>query len=217
MEIAERMRSARVRVKICGITRPRDALLAASLGADAIGLVFFPGSPRAVNIDRAQQIIAVLPPFVSKVGLFVNASAAEIDTVLENVSLDILQFHGDEQPEQCSCFPRPFIKAVRMQDNVNLHAVADKYSAASALLLDSYVKDIYGGTGTTFDWSSIPDDIPKPLILAGGLDAGNVANAVKQIRPYGVDVSGGVELEKGIKDAGKIEQFIREVRNADNW
>ena len=217
MGIAERMRSARVRVKICGITRPRDALLAASLGADAIGLVFFPGSPRAVNIDRAQQIIAVLPPFVSKVGLFVNASAAEIDTVLENVSLDILQFHGDEQPEQCSCFPRPFIKAVRMQDNVNLHAVADKYSAASALLLDSYVKDIYGGTGTTFDWSSIPDDIPKPLILAGGLDAGNVANAVKQIRPYGVDVSGGVELEKGIKDAGKIEQFIREVRNADNW
>ena len=211
------MRSARVRVKICGITRPQDALVAAQSGADAIGLVFFPGSPRAVNIDRAQQIIAELPPFVSKVGLFVNASAAEIDTVLENVSLDILQFHGDEQPEQCSCFSRPFIKAIRMQDNVNLKAMADKYSTASALLLDSYVKDIYGGTGMAFDWSAVPDDIPKPLILAGGLDAGNVANAVKQVRPYGVDVSGGVELEKGIKDAGKIEQFIREVRNADNW
>ena len=191
--------------------------MAAQSGADAIGLVFFPGSPRAVNIDRAQQIIAELPPFVSKVGLFVNASAAEIDTVLENVSLDILQFHGDEQPEQCSCFSRPFIKAIRMQDNVNLKAMADKYSTASALLLDSYVKDIYGGTGMAFDWSAVPDDIPKPLILAGGLDAGNVANAVKQVRPYGVDVSGGVELEKGIKDAGKIEQFIREVRNADNW
>ena len=211
------MRFTRVRVKICGITRPQDALLAAQSGADAIGLVFFPGSPRAVNIDRAQQIIEELPPFVSKVGLFVNASAAEIDTVLENVSLDILQFHGDEQPEQCSCFPRPFIKAIRMQDNVDLKAMADKYSAAAALLLDSYVKDIYGGTGTTFDWSGIPDDIAKPLILAGGLDAGNVADAVKQVRPYGVDVSGGVELEKGIKDAGKIEQFIREVRNADNW
>lgn len=211
------MRLARVRVKICGITRPQDALVAAQSGADAIGLVFFPGSPRAVNIDRAQQIIAELPPFVSKVGLFVNASAAEIDTVLENVSLDILQLHGDEQPEQCSCFSRPFIKAIRMQDNVNLKAMADIYSSASALLLDSYVKDIYGGTGTAFDWSAIPDDIPKPLILAGGLDAGNVANAVKQVRPYGVDVSGGVELEKGIKDAGKIEQFIREVRNADNW
>ena len=170
------MRFARVRVKICGITRPQDASLAAQSGADAIGLVFFPGSPRAVNIDRAQQIIAELPPFVSKVGLFVNASAAEIDTVLENVSLDILQFHGDEQPEQCSCFPRPFIKAIRMQDNVNLKAMADKYSAAAALLLDSYVKDIYGGTGTSFDWSGIPDDIAKPLILAGGLDAGNVAN-----------------------------------------
>ena len=211
------MRFARVRVKICGITRPQDALLAAQSGADAIGLVFFPGSPRAVNIDRAQQIIAELPPFVSKVGLFVNASAAEIDTVLENVSLDILQFHGDEQPEQCSCFPRPFIKAIRMQDNMNLKAMEDKYSSAAALLLDSYVKDIYGGTGTSFDWSGIPDDITKPLILAGGLDAGNVATAVKQVRPYGVDVSGGVELEKGIKDAGKIEQFIREVRNADNW
>ena len=211
------MRYARISIKICGITRPEDALLAAQAGADAIGLVFFPGSPRAVNIDRAQQIITVLPPFVSKVGLFVNAPAAEIDTVLENVSLDILQFHGDEQPEQCSCFSRPFIKAIRMQDNVNLKAMADKYRNAAALLLDTYVRDIYGGTGTTFDWASIPVDIPKPLILAGGLDAGNVANAVKQVRPYGVDVSGGVELEKGIKDAVKIEQFIREVRNADNW
>lgn len=210
------MRYARISIKICGITRPEDALLAAQAGADAIGLVFFPGSPRAVNIDRAQQIITVLPPFVSKVGLFVNAPAAEIDTVLENVSLDILQFHGDEQPEQCSCFSRPFIKAIRMQDNVNLKAMADKYRNAAALLLDTYVRDIYGGTGTTFDWASIPVDIPKPLILAGGLDAGNVANAVKQVRPYGVDVSGGVELEKGIKDAAKIEQFIREVRNADN-
>ena len=210
------MRFARVRVKICGITRPEDALLAAQAGADAIGLVFFPGSPRAVNIDVAQQIIAVLPPFISKVGVFVNAPAAEIDTVLENVNLDILQFHGDEQPEQCACFTRPFIKAIRMQDNIDLKAIADKYRTAAALLLDSYVKGIYGGTGTSFDWSGIPDDIPKPLILAGGLDAGNVANAVKQAKPYGVDVSGGVELEKGIKDAAKIEQFIREVRNADN-
>jgi phosphoribosylanthranilate isomerase len=190
--------------------------MAAQFGADAIGLVFCQGSPRAVNIETAQKIIADLPPFISKVGLFVNATADEINAVLEEVSIDILQFHGDEEPQQCDCFTKPFIKAVRMQENINLRAIADEYDTAAALLLDTYIKGTYGGTGTIFDWSIIPDDIQKPLILAGGLDADNVATAVKQVRPYGVDVSGGVELKKGIKDAGKIEKFIREVRNADN-
>ena len=208
--------SARVRVKICGITRIQDAVDAAYLGADAIGLVFYPESPRVIDVETARQIVAVLPPFISKVGLFVNAKPDEIRAVLQEVPLDLLQFHGDEEPAQCSCFSMPFIKAVRMQDNVDLKSVASSYADASALLLDTYVKGIQGGTGISFDWSRIPSHIDKPLILAGGLTSNNVNTAIKQVKPYAVDVSGGVELEKGIKDAGKIAEFIQEVRNAEN-
>ena len=214
--LTEQVVSTRVRVKICGITRPRDALDAAYLGADAIGLIFYPNSPRAIDINTARQIVSVLPPFISKVGLFVNAKADEIQAVLQAIPLDLLQFHGEEEPALCNCFSRPFIKAVRMQDNVDLKSVAERYTDASALLLDSYVKGVQGGTGTSFDWSRIPSDIGKPLILAGGLTINNVHAAIKQVKPYAVDVSGGVELEKGVKDANKIAEFIQEVRNAEN-
>lgn len=214
-KLSEKPGYARVRVKICGITRPQDALAAACSGADAIGLVFYPDSPRAVTIETAKAIIKVLPPFITKTGLFVNATPGEINRVLENVALDVLQFHGDEAPEQCLNFRKPFIKAVRMQDNVDLYAVAISYADASALLLDTFVKGVHGGTGLVFDWSRIPADTGKPLILAGGLTPANVADAVRQVRPYAVDVSGGVESAKGIKDAKKIAEFIREVRNAE--
>lgn len=205
----------RVRVKICGITRPQDALAAARLGADAIGLVFYPDSPRAVTIETAKAIIKVLPPFITKTGLFVNATPDEIHKVLDAIDLDVLQFHGNEEPEQCAGYPKPFIKAVRMQDNVDLNTAARRYADASALLLDTYVEGLHGGTGQVFDWSRIPANTNKPLILAGGLTPANVAAAIRQVRPYAVDVSGGVESAKGIKDAGKITEFIREVRNAE--
>lgn len=203
-------------MKICGITRPEDALAAARCGADAIGLVFYPESPRAVDIETARRILAVLPPFVSKVGLFVNAPVDDINTVLHAVTLDVLQFHGEEEPEQCGRFSRPFIKAVRMRDNVDLKSVARCYAGASALLLDAYVQGVQGGTGMSFDWARIPADIDKPLILAGGLDKNNVRAAIRQVKPYAVDVSGGVELDKGIKDAEKIAEFIQEVRHAEH-
>ncbi|OGT64210.1 MAG: N-(5'-phosphoribosyl)anthranilate isomerase [Gammaproteobacteria bacterium RIFCSPLOWO2_01_FULL_47_190] len=213
-KLSESPEYARVRVKICGITRPQDALAAACLGVDAVGLVFYPASPRAVTIQAACAIVDVLPPFVCKVGLFVNAAPDEITRVLETVALDVLQFHGDEEPELCSYHSKPFIKAVRMQDNVNLNAAAIRYADASALLLDTYVEGLHGGTGHAFDWSRIPAHTGKPLILAGGLTPANVAVAIEQTKPYAVDVSGGVESAKGIKDAGKIAEFIREVRNA---
>ncbi|MBI4006576.1 MAG: phosphoribosylanthranilate isomerase [Gammaproteobacteria bacterium] len=216
MGFTETTPTARVRIKICGITRPEDAVAAAHLGADAIGLVFYADSPRAVTIDIARKITSVLPPFVSKVGLFVNASPEEINKILENVTLDFLQFHGDENPEQCRYYSKPYIKAVRMQNAVDLNKITDCYSDAIALLLDTYVEGIRGGTGETFDWTRIPADLGKPVILAGGLTAGNVAHAIRQVSPYAVDVSGGVESNKGIKDAGKMAEFIREVRRAQN-
>lgn len=214
-KLSENPEYVRVRVKICGITRPEDALAAARLGADAIGLVFYPASPRAVTIQTANKIIDVLPPFICKTGLFVNATSDEINRILDKVALDVLQFHGDEEPEQCASYPKPFIKAVRMQDNVDLNTAARQYADASALLLDTYVEGLHGGTGQVFDWSRIPANTGKPLILAGGLTPANVATAIKQVRPYAVDVSGGVESAKGIKDARKITEFIREVRNAE--
>ena len=215
MGFSDRDKSSRVRIKICGITRPQDALAAARFGADAVGLVFFPGSPRAINVDVAGKITSALPPFVSRVGLFVNATEAEIRDILDAVPLDVLQFHGDEQPEACRRYSKPYIKAVRMHTAVDLNREAGRYADASALLLDTYVKDIHGGTGQAFDWSTIPRGIDKPLILAGGLTADNVAAAVRQVRPYAVDVSGGVESAKGIKDADKMAEFIREVRHAE--
>ncbi len=209
------MTTPRVRIKICGITRPEDALAAARHGADALGLVFYPGSPRAVSIETARGITDCLPPFICKVGLFVNAAENEVQAVLDNVNLDLLQFHGTETPEACRRYGKPFIKAIRMQDNVDPAAVAGRYADASGVLLDSYVEGMEGGTGQPFDWSRIPSKFSHPLILAGGLNASNVARAIQQVRPYAVDVSGGVELTKGIKDEMKIAEFIREVRHAE--
>jgi len=206
----------RVRIKICGITRVEDALAATRLGADAIGLVFYPDSPRAVGIDTARRIAGMLPPFVTRVGLFVNATVDEINKVLQAVALDLLQFHGTEEPSECARYSKPYIKAVRMSDVVDVQREARRYADASALLLDAYVKGKHGGTGATFNWSSVPADVGKPIILAGGLTAENVASAIRQILPYAVDVSGGVESGKGIKDASKMAEFIREVRYAES-
>lgn len=201
-----------VRVKICGITRPEDALAAAEAGADAIGLVFYPPSPRAVDIEKASGIVAALPPFVTTVGLFVDAAPEAVWAVLASVPLDLLQFHGDETDEYCRQFSRPYLKALRVQPSDDLNALAARWPGASGILLDSYKRGVPGGTGEVFDWSLIPAQRNWQLILAGGLDTANVADAVARCRPWAVDVSGGVEQSKGIKDASMITSFIREVK-----
>lgn len=203
------------RIKICGITRAEDALAAARAGANAIGLVFYERSPRHVSIAQAAQLAAALPPFVSSVGLFVNAEAAFVREVLATVPLDLLQFHGDETPEYCAQFSRPYIKAIRVKAGVDLIQCASDFRGAKGLLLDAHVDGIPGGTGATFDWALIPRQLTLPVILSGGLDAENVAAAIRQVRPYAVDVSSGVEASKGIKDAAKIAAFINEVKRAD--
>jgi phosphoribosylanthranilate isomerase len=209
------------RVKICGITRPDDGRHAARAGADAIGLVFYPPSPRYVSPRQAADIVAALPPFVTTVGLFVDAPPEQIAALLEQVPLDMLQFHGDESPEYCAAFQRPWIKALRMRDGVDPRAEADRYGAAGArgLLVDSYVPGVPGGTGERFDWDRLPADPSLPLVLAGGLDPANVAEAVRRVRPWAVDVSGGVEVlgvdcrrQGGIKDPGAVSAFIRAAR-----
>lgn len=201
----------RVRVKICGITRVVDAQAAVESGADAIGLVFYPRSPRVVQNERAAEIAAALPAFVTSVGLFVDPDAADVEAVLERVPLSLLQFHGDETAEFCNQFGVPYIKALRVQAGMDLNTLAADYAQSRGILVDAYVANVPGGTGKTFDWSLIPEDFPKPLILAGGLHADNVGEAVKRVRPYAVDVSGGVEKTKGIKDEEKISAFIRGV------
>ncbi|GLO55752.1 N-(5'-phosphoribosyl)anthranilate isomerase [Pseudomonas putida] len=203
-----------VRSKICGITRIEDALAAAEAGADAIGFVFYAKSPRAVDVRQARAIIAELPPFVTTVGLFVNASRCELNEILEVVPLDLLQFHGDETPQDCEGFHRPWIKALRVRPGDDLEAACRLYVGARGILLDTYVPGVPGGTGEAFDWSLVPARLSKPIILAGGLDAQNVGRAIAQVRPYAVDVSGGVEQAKGIKDAAKIEAFMRAVKQA---
>lgn len=203
----------RTRVKICGITRRQDAELAVETGADAIGLVFYEPSPRAVTIEQAAAISAQLPPFVTIVGLFVNAPAEMVKQAIKQVPLSLLQFHGDESPEYCAQFSLPYIKAVRMQETTDLAEYATHFAEAAALLLDSYQPGIPGGTGQTFDWSRITT-VDKPLILAGGLTADNVAQAIRQVLPYAVDVSGGVEASKGLKSHNKISAFMREVAHA---
>jgi phosphoribosylanthranilate isomerase len=203
-----------VRSKICGITRIEDALSAAEAGADAIGLVFYAKSPRAVSVQQARAIIAVLPPFVTTVGLFVDADRQELDEILAAVPLDLLQFHGDESPAFCEALQRPYIKALRVKPGDDLVARVAAYGQASGVLLDTYVPGIPGGTGEAFDWSLVPQGLSKPIILAGGLVAENVAAAIRQVRPYAVDVSGGVEARKGIKDAEKIRAFMRAVKTA---
>ncbi|MNO95715.1 N-(5'-phosphoribosyl)anthranilate isomerase [compost metagenome] len=202
-----------VRIKICGITRVEDALAAAEAGADAIGLVFYPKSPRAVSVHQARAIIAALPPFVTTVGLFVDASRCELNEILDAVPLDVLQFHGDESAEACSGYHRPYLKALRVKPGDDIAARVAEYPAAAGILLDTYVEGVPGGTGKAFDWSLIPAGLSRPIVLAGGLDAGNVAAAIAQVHPYAVDVSGGVEASKGIKDAEKIRAFIRQCRS----
>ena len=203
------------RVKICGITRVEDALAAARSGADAIGLVFYERSPRHVSVAQAAKLAAVLPPFVTVVGLFVNAEATFVRDVIDQVPLDALQFHGDESPEFCAQFGKPYLKAIRVKAGVNLLQYATRFGTAQGLLMDAHVEGIEGGTGVTFDWTLIPQKLPLPVILSGGLHVANVADAIKQVRPHAVDVSSGVEASKGIKDAAKIAAFIKEVNNID--
>lgn len=205
----------RTRVKICGITREQDALDAVHLGADAIGLVFYPPSPRAVTVEQALGIVRKLPPFVTVVGLFVNASQREISAVIERVRIDLLQFHGDESPEQCTGHGRPWIKAVRMRKDIDLCEIKTHYAEASALLLDTYQPGKPGGTGAVFDWHKIPVNLRSSIVLAGGLSPENVGIAIQQVSPYAVDVSGGVEQEKGIKDINKIAAFMCGVKSAN--
>jgi len=203
------------RTKICGITRVEDARAAARSGADALGLVFYEKSPRHVTVQQAAQLAASVPPFVTLVGLFVNASAEAVREVLRHVPLDVLQFHGDEEPEFCAQFGRTYLKAVRVRPGVDLLQCAARYRGAQGLLLDTYIEGTHGGTGESFDWALIPHDLPLPVVLSGGLHAGNVAQAIRQVRPYAVDVSSGVEASKGIKDASKVAAFINEVKQID--
>jgi phosphoribosylanthranilate isomerase len=202
-------------VKICGITRVEDGLAAAHGGAHAIGLVFYAPSPRCVTPAQAAAIIRALPPFVTTVGLFVDAPEQEVRAVLARAPVELLQFHGAEPPDYCRQFGLPYMKAVRVRQGVDLLQYASDYSDAKALLLDAYVDGTHGGTGRTFDWNLIPRELPLPIVLSGGLDPGNVADAVRRVRPWAVDVSSGVEAAKGIKDAAKIAMFITGVRNAD--
>lgn len=202
----------RTRVKICGITQRQDAEFAVEIGADAIGLVFYSASPRAVTVAQAKQLILGLPPFVSVVALFVDADVSEVQSCLDSLPIDLLQFHGDESPDYCAQFKLPYMKAVRMREDTDLVLIAKHYHTASALLLDSYQTGVPGGTGQVFDWSMI-EKIDMPIVLAGGLTVDNVSNAIKQVQPYAVDVSGGVEQDKGIKDKLKISAFMREVNN----
>ncbi len=204
----------RTRVKICGITRVEDARAAAEAGADAIGLVFYPPSPRHLEVERARELRFSLPPFVSAVTLFVNLDAETVLRVVQQVKPDLLQFHGEESPEFCASFGLPYLKACRVKAGVDLIKYLLPYRGAAGWLADAYVEE-YGGAGTRFDWSLIPESRPRPLVLSGGLTVTNVADAIRRVRPWGVDVSSGVEAEKGLKDAAKIAAFVTEVRNAD--
>ena len=202
-------------VKICGITRLEDALASVRAGAQAIGLVFYAPSPRYIAPAAAGAIIRALPPFITTVGLFVDAPAEEVRATLAQAPVQLLQFHGAETSDYCRQFGRPYMKAVRMGPEVDLLQYARDYHDAKALLLDAYVEGLHGGSGVAFDWGRVPDGLPLPVILSGGLTAENVGDAVRRVRPCAVDVSSGVESARGIKDAGKIAAFIGGVRNAD--
>lgn len=205
----------RTRIKICGITRAEDADAAVEAGADALGLVFYPPSPRAVNVGQAVDAVGNVPAFVSVTALFVNPTVEEVQRVLDSVRIDLIQFHGDEDDDFCRQFKRPYIKALRVRQASDVVASCLRFPGALAILLDSYKPGVPGGTGETFDWSLIPETPPKPIILAGGLEPENVASAITQIRPFAVDISGGVEASKGIKDHSKIEEFVNEVYRVD--
>lgn len=205
----------RTRVKICGFTRPEDALQAVRLGVDAIGLVFYSKSPRNVEIAQAQAIADGLPAFVTVTGLFVDEAPERINEVLRHVRIDLLQFHGDEKPKDCVLYDKPFIKAIRMKPGIDLKGLACDYHRASGLLLDADHPEAKGGTGLSFDWARIPQGFSKPMILAGGLRPENVSLALHQVRPYALDVSSGVESSKGIKDTEKMAAFLKEVYEFD--
>ncbi|MFO1352438.1 MAG: phosphoribosylanthranilate isomerase [Gammaproteobacteria bacterium] len=202
---------SRTRVKICGITRIEDGVAAAHWGADAIGLVFYPRSSRYLDPQAAARIIAALPPFVTTVGLFLDADADAVRATLAQAPLDLLQFHGDESPDYCAAFNRPFIKAVPMRVGADVAAYERAFAQAKALLLDNHGGGTIGGSGERFDWRAIPRQLHKPIILAGGLGPDNVAEAIRQVRPYGVDVSSGVEAAKGIKDIARMRAFMHQV------
>ena len=205
----------RTRVKICGFTRVDEAVYAAHLGVDAIGLVFYPPSPRHVEIEQAVRIVQALPAFTSVVALFVDEQEARIREVLAQVAIDCIQFHGNEPAEACRIYGKRYIKAIRMQDGIDIPALALDYHDAAGLLLDAYHPDAKGGTGSQFDWDLIPKQCTLPIILAGGLDADNAKQAVQTVRPYALDVSSGVEASKGIKDSLKMAAFIKQVNEGD--
>jgi phosphoribosylanthranilate isomerase len=212
--------SSKTRIKVCGITSPEDGLEVARAGADAIGLNFFPASPRVITIADAKRILAVLPPFITTVGLFVNATDAEVREVLAHVPLDMLQFHGDEDPQFCASFNRPYLKAIKMRADTDLVGMLRAYDTALGILLDAWHETLPGGTGQAFDWTLLDafDDSERlnhRLILAGGLQPGNVAEAIRKTKPWAVDVSSGVESAPGIKSAELTKQFIKAVRSAD--
>ncbi len=217
------MHTNRTRVKICGITRVEDAVAVVEAGADAIGLVFYKPSPRSVTLEQAQLIAAAVPAFVSIVALFVDPDPKEVTDILNGVRIDLLQFHGDEDSDFCGQFKHPYIKAIRVRQASDVVASSMRFPNALGILLDSYKPGVPGGTGETFDWSMIPDwqagnqfnKNIKPIILAGGLTADNIASGIEQTAPFAVDVSGGVESSKGIKDHGKITAFMNEVYRVD--
>jgi phosphoribosylanthranilate isomerase len=203
----------RTRLKICGLTRPEDVDAAIHAGADALGFVFYPPSPRAVSAEQAATLIRRTPPFVETVGLFVNEDPATVQYVCEQVPLSLLQFHGDESPEYCAQFARPYIKAARVRPGLDLLEFARAFADARAILLDAFVEG-FGGSGKTFDWQLIPSTLPVPIILSGGLNERNVAEAIRQVKPLAVDVSSGVEASKGIKDHVKIAAFVAAISAA---
>lgn len=204
----------RTRIKVCGFTREADLDGALALGVDAVGFVLYPPSPRAVTAARAAELARRVPPFVTRVGLFVNEEAAVVERVAREAALDLLQFHGDESAEYCERFGRPWIKAVRVRPETDLLECAERFRGARALLLDAW-SEAWGGSGKRFDWSLIPPSLPLPLILSGGLDPDNVAEAVRSIRPVAVDVSSGVESAKGIKDVARVAAFISGVEHGE--
>ena len=205
----------RTRVKICGFTCVEDAVFAAQNGVDAIGLVFYPPSPRHIEIDLAVKIVNALPAFVTVVALFVDEQESRIREVLNNVPIDCLQFHGDEPAEACRLYGKRYMKAIRMRPEIDIYMVEQRYHDAAALLLDAYHPGIKGGTGDSFNWDRVPQDCSLPIVLAGGLDATNVRQAIHKVRPYAVDVSSGVEAGKGVKDIVKMATFLKEVNETD--
>ncbi|TVP52565.1 MAG: phosphoribosylanthranilate isomerase [Halomonadaceae bacterium] len=209
------LKQERTRIKFCGLTRPEDALAAVTLGVDALGLIFYPGSSRAVSAEQAAAICRQLPPFVTVVGLFVNANAQTVAEICRQVPLNLLQFHGDETPHYCEQFSLPYIRALRVRDQTMVEQGFSDYHRARGLLVDAWDPQQYGGTGHSFNWKLLPGDRPLPLILAGGLSSANVADAIRQVRPWAVDVSGGIEDAPGLKSIERMQTFVSEVRSVN--